>query len=212
MSRSTLEALRPKPRTLPEGSPGKRPATGSGAGLVGGDEEAEESLGMYARTCVISSTLACIVALHLTACRNDCRCARVLSLSLSLSHTLKHTCTRTRAVLSSSHNSSSSQSSRSWSFPAYQGPPSPSLSAGSFSATSSPYRSTATSQELDSILGPLGGGGRMGGGGAGGGVGAKASGLRALGGVGGGGRRLRGSADGVDSGYSSVFSSLHSLR
>jgi hypothetical protein len=73
-------------------------------------------------------------------------------------HTHTHTHTHTRAVLSSSHNSSSSQSSQSWSFPAYQAPLSPSLSAGTLSATASPYMSTATSQELDSILGPLGGG------------------------------------------------------
>jgi hypothetical protein len=55
-SRNTLEALRPKPRTLPEGSPGKRPAARSGARLVGGNEEAEESLGMYAHACVYTHT------------------------------------------------------------------------------------------------------------------------------------------------------------
>ena len=67
MVRSTLDATRPKPRTLPQGSPEKTYTGGSGKGRVVEDEGEEESL-----------------------------------------------------VMSSTDNSSPSQSSRSWTFPAYE--------------------------------------------------------------------------------------------
>lgn len=125
-------------------------------------------------------------------------------------------------ALSSSNASSPSQSSRSWTFPAYDAPASPSLS-GSFSAGPSPYKSefrsdnksdhhsSATSQELDSILGNFGVyGARTGR------AGAKLSAVQAVGPVGGMGKGReagpeRSSRDGYDSGYSSLMSSLQSL-
>lgn len=125
-------------------------------------------------------------------------------------------------ALSSSNASSLSQSSQSWTFPAYDAPASPSLS-GSLSAGPSPHKSefrsgyksdhhsSATSQELDSILGTFGVFGA-----STGRAGAKLSAMQAMGPVGGLGKgreasQERCSRDGYDSGYSSLISSLQSL-
>ena len=127
-------------------------------------------------------------------------------------------------ALSTSDASSPSQSSRSWTFPAYDAPASPSLS-GSFSAGPSPFKSAArqeypsssTLQELDSMLGTLSG---LGATAATGRDGARVTAARAVGigsglgdgggmGIGRGGvARLK---DGYESGYSSLMSSLQSL-